>query len=144
MFNAFKNIESAIYNDLKFDAKSSLGVHNSLLQLGNVKGSMSPSAIGAGVGAAYGGISGGFSYDGSILGGAFHGAMVGGAGGFALKQAANIYSRGASEIGTATFGGGKYANKWDSAFRSATEPNEAVNAFSMSAFGRGFSNATNT
>ena len=143
MFNAFKNIESSIYKDLKYGDKASLGLHNSLLQLGNVSGSMNPAAIGAGIGATYGGISGAFSYDGSVLGGAFHGAMVGGVGGFAAKQAANIYSKGALEMKTAMGdqSKGTLINTWTSAFRNADGKEES--AFSMSAFGRGFGNANN-
>ena len=84
--SAFKGVED-IAAGLKGGEKISLGVHNSLRQIANVSGYSTPTAWGAGLGAAYGGFDGMTSYDGSIIGGAFHGAMLGAAGGAGLQPA---------------------------------------------------------
>ena len=94
--SAFKGVED-IAAGLKGGEKMSLGVHNSLRQIANVSGYSTPTAFGAGLGAAYGGFDGMTSYDGSIIGGAFHGAMLGAAGGAGLKFAADSYAVGAAK-----------------------------------------------
>ena len=139
MFNAFKGIDKGFVEGLGSGQKISLGVHNSLLQLGNSSGFSNSMMTGAGAGAIYGGVNGAFSYDGSILGGAFHGAMLGGVGGAGLKFAADTYARGAIGSGFASGAKGTFKNEWNttgSAFKSAE--GEQMGAFQTSAFKNGW------
>ena len=71
-FSAFKAIEKDLIDGVgSTGGKISLGIHNSLLQLGNNAVSYyNPIMLGAGAGAIYGGANGAFSYDGSVLGSA--------------------------------------------------------------------------
>ncbi len=138
-FNAFKGVESISKNLSSTGDKVSLGVHNSLLQLGNVSGFGTPAMYGAGAGAIYGAANGAFSYDGSILGGAFHGAMLGGVGGAGLKFAADTYGMGAVKSKFASGSLGSFKNEWNStgsAFKNS-EGNH-MSAFQTSAFKGGW------
>lgn len=138
-FSAFKGVEDLAKDLGTTTEKGSLGIHNSLLQLGNVSGIMTPAAYGAGAGAAYGAINGALSYDGSILGGAFHGAMLGGVGGVGAKFAANTYSKGAVKSGFASGSEGSYANAWNTthtAFKSSE--GKQMGAFQSNAFKGGW------
>ena len=143
--SAFKGVED-IAAGLKGGEKMSLGVHNSLRQIANVSGYSTPTAWGAGLGAAYGGFDGMTSYDGSIIGGAFHGAMLGAAGGAGLKFAADSYAAGAvsgfkvkTASGEDTLRGmtgtaGNYTNAWKSSGGLANEKGEAFRAFQWGYF----------
>lgn len=143
--SAFKGVED-IAAGLKGGEKISLGVHNSLRQIANVGNYTTPTAWGAGLGAAYGGFDGMTSYDGSILGGAFHGAMLGAAGGAGLKFAADSYAAGAvkgfnvkTATGEAKLSGmeggiGNYTNAWKSSGGLANEKGEAFRAFQWGYF----------
>ena len=138
--SAFRNIEPDFVKGLSSGQKVGLGIHNSLLQMGDSAfGYGSASAWGAGAGAVYGAIDGGLSYDGSILGGAFHGAMLGAAGGAGLKFASETYAKGAVGSNWATESGGAFRNAWSptgSAFRN--DKGAQMGAFQMSAFKGGW------
>lgn len=139
-FNAFKGINRGVMDGLEGSGqKISLGIHNSLLQLGNVSGFSNPAMVGAGAGAAYGALNGAFGYDGSVLGGAFHGAVLGGVGGAGLKFAADTYAKGAVKSNFAKETNGVFTNAWEvgnSAFKS-TEGKQ-MGAFQTSAFKNGW------
>lgn len=138
-FSAFKGVEDIASGLTTKSDKISLGIHNSLLQLGNVSGFGTPAMYGAGAGAAYGAANGAFSYDGSILGGAFHGAMLGGVGGAGLKFAADTYALGAVKSKYASGSLGSFKNEWSptgSAFKNS-EGNQ-MGAFQSSAFKGGW------
>lgn len=138
-FSAFKGIEKGTVDALSSGQQMSLGLHNSLLQLGNVSSFSSPALYGAGAGAAYGALDGAFSYDGSVVGGAFHGAMLGGVGGTGLKFAANTYGKGALKSKFASGELGSLKNEWNttgSAFK--TSEGKQMGAFQTSAFKGGW------
>lgn len=138
-FNAFKGIDKALVDGLSSNGeKISLGMHNSLLQLGS--NSYTNAALGGiGAGAIYGAANGAFSYDGSIFGGAFHGAVLGGVGGAGLRFAAETYSKGAVKSGFASSKGNVFSNEWDgvkSAFKD--KEGNVMGAFQTSAFKGGW------
>lgn len=137
--SAFKNINKDLVDGLSSSGqKVGLGIHNSLLQMGNTTYSTA-GAWGAGIGAAYGAIDGGLSYDGSILGGAFHGAMLGGAAGAGLRFAGETYGNGAISSEFASGKLGSFANAWTptgSAFRNSE--GKQMGAFQTSAFKGGW------
>lgn len=144
-FNAFRNVDKSIYENIGSGGKISLGAHNSLLQLANTSSFSSPAMYGAGLGAAYGALDGAFSYDGSMVGGAFHGAMLGAVGGVGAKFAADTYGRGALSSGFATgkAGGagarGTLKSAWSdggAAFKNSEGQN--LGAFQWSAFSKGW------
>lgn len=139
-FSAFKNVESSVLEGLSGSEKLSLGIHNSLLQMGNVSSYTNASLAGAGAGAVYGALNGAFSYDGSILGGAFHGAMLGGVGGAGLKFGANTYAQGAKGL-TGAFGKdgtvGSLRSTWTKGAFKDSEGN-SLSAFQTSAFKNGW------
>lgn len=137
--SAFKNINKDVLDGLSSSGqKIGLGVHNSLLQMGNTTYGAA-GAWGAGIGAAYGAVDGGLSYDGSILGGAFHGAMLGGAAGAGLRFAGETYGLGSVKSGFASGKVGSFANSWTStgtAFRNSE--GAQMGALQMSAFKGGW------
>lgn len=138
-FSAFKGVEKGMVDSLSSGQQISLGLHNSLLQLGNVSSFSTPALYGAGAGAAYGALDGAFSYDGSVVGGAFHGAMLGGVGGAGLKFAANTYGKGAAKSGFASGELGSLKNEWNvssSAFKNSE--GKQMGAFQSSAFKGGW------
>lgn len=136
--SVFKGINQGLVDSLDSTGqKMSLGIHNSLLQLGGI--SYTNSTLGGiGAGAIYGAANGAFSYDGSILGGAFHGAMLGGVGGAGLRLAAETYSKGAVKSKFATESGGVFSNAWNKSSTFHNKDGELMGAFQTSAFKGGW------
>lgn len=139
MFSAFKGIEKGVIDSVSSGQKLSLGLHNSLLQAGNVSNYGNAALMGMGAGAAYGAVDGAFSYDGSILGGAFHGAILGGIGGAGLKFAGETYGKGAVNSKFASGNVGSFKSEWNttnSAFKNAE--GKQMSAFQTGAFKGGW------
>lgn len=138
-FNAFRNVDDSVIKSVedKGGLKTSLGIHNSLLQLANTEGYLGSTLAGAGVGAGIGAAQGLFSYDGSFFGGAFHGALTGAAGGAGLRFAAKTYAHGSVANGYAKEVDGAFQNSWtNGAFK--TKDDKVMGAFQTSAFKAGW------